>query len=201
MDILPKFIHCAFPLIGLLLLLIGIKKQAIYYVISAMWLSIIALIIHFEFSGSQILGSYFDYLNAGIYSLNLIILFISLITVVNHLSTNTPFYRYTSSLLKAFVFIGSIFVMINIWTNAYFIENRMPGTPVMQVALLQKADYCSYKYIFYKVTDDGSVDYLCPNHFGLVPSIGHLAVSPDFITTQLSLPVKKHLLQLQKHKS
>lgn len=201
MHMLSKFIHCVFPLIGLILLCIGIKRQAIYYVISAMWISIIALIINFEFSGSQILGSYFDYLNATIYSMNLIILFVALITVLSHLSNDTALYRYFSSLLKAFVFIGSIFVLINLWTNAYFIENRMDGTPIMQVALLQKADYCSYKYIFYKVAKDGTVVYLCPNHFGLIPSIGKLAVSPDFITTQLSLPVKKQLLLLQQNKS
>lgn len=201
MYILSKAIHCLFPLIALILLIIGIKRKATYYIISALWLSIIAVIIHFESSGSQILGSYFNYLNSGIYTVNLIVLFISLICVISHLSIDNASFRYTSSLLKSFILIASLFVIINLWTNAYFIENRMPGTPIMQVALFKNADYCSYKYIFYKVAKDGSVLYLCPNHFGLIPSIGRLAVSPDFITTQLSLPAKKQMLLLQQKKS
>ncbi|HAU0197920.1 TPA: type I secretion system protein LssZ, partial [Legionella pneumophila] len=59
------------------------------------------------------------------------------------------------------------------------------------VALLEKPDYCNYRYIFYKVALDGTVYYLCPNHYGLIPSIGRLSISPDFIASQLSIPSKK----------
>lgn len=200
MYILAKVIHGLFPLIALGLLIIGIKRNTIYYVISALWLSLIALVIHYQSSGSQILGSYFNFLNAAIYSINLIILFIALIKVISHLSSNSPLFKYTSSLLQSFIVIGSLLVITNLWINAYFIENRMTGTPIMQVALLKKADYCSYRYVFYKVSTDGSVLYLCPNHYGLIPSIGRLSISPDFITTQLSVPDKKQSLLLQQHK-
>lgn len=199
MYLLTKVIQCFFPLIALILLIIGIKKNIIYYVVSSLWLSLIALVIHYQSSGGQILGSYFNYLNAAIYSINLIILFISLIRVISHLSSNSPFFKYTSSLIQSLIVIGSFLVIINLWINAYFIENRMIGTPIMQVALFKKADYCSYRYIFYKVATDGSVLYLCPNHYGLIPSIGRLAISPDFIATQLSIPSRKQMLLLQQH--
>lgn len=195
---LAKVIHCLFPLIALLLLIIGIKRKAIYYVISALWLSIIALVIHFQSSGGEILGSYFNYINAAIYSANLIILFIALVRVIDHLSSDSALFRYVSTFIKSLIVIGSVLLISNLWINAYFIENRMTGTPVMQVALLQKPEYCSYRYIFYKVAADGSVIYLCPNHYGLVPSIGRLEISPDFITTQLSAPSKKQMLLQQK---
>jgi hypothetical protein len=195
---LAKVIHCLFPLMALVLLIIGIKRKAIYYVISALWLSLIALVIHFQSSGGEILGSYFNYVNAAIYSANLIILFVALVKVIDHLSSDSSLFRYVSTFIQSVIVIGSILLITNLWINAYFIENRMTGTPVMQVALLQKPEYCSYRYIFYKVADDGSVLYLCPNHYGLVPSIGRLEISPDFITTQLSVPSKKQMLLLQK---
>ncbi|MCL5272456.1 MAG: type I secretion system protein LssZ, partial [Gammaproteobacteria bacterium] len=188
---LAKVIHSLFPLIALVLLVIGVQRKAIYFVISALWLSLIALVIHFQTSGGEVLGSYFDYINATIYSVNLIILLISFIYVIDHLNSENSFFKYLSSLVKSIIVIGSILVVTNVWINAYFIENKMEGTPVMQVALLQKPDYCTYRYIFYKVAADGTVLYLCPNHYGLIPSIGHLDISPDFITTQLSVPNKK----------
>lgn len=201
MYTLAKVIHCLFPLIALILLIIGIQRNIIYYVVSSLWLSLIALVIHYQSSGGQILGSYFNFLNATIYSINLIILFISLIRVISHLSADNTFFKYSSSLLQSFIVIGSFLVITNLWVNAYFIENRMIGTPIVQAALFKNDDYCNYRYIFYKVAADGSISYLCPNHYGLIPSIGRLAISPDFIATQLSIPTKKQLLLLQQDKS
>lgn len=71
-----------------------------------------------------------------------------------------------------------------------FIENKMAGTPIIQVALINKPDYCSSKYVFYKVNLDSSIMYLCPNYYGLIPSVGSLAVGPDFIAAQLPLSIK-----------
>jgi|GEM_PF-2479492 len=198
MNTLATVIHFLFPLIAFVLLIIGLSSNAIYYVISALWLSLIALIIHFESSGGQILGDSFNYLNAAVYSVNLFILIVALIRVISHLSLDNDIFRYISSLAKAFIVIGCFLVITNLWVNAYFIENRMPGTPIMQVATFTKTDYCAYRYVFYKVNVDGSVMYLCPNHYGLIPSVGRLAVSPDFIASQLSLPNKKQILELQK---
>ncbi len=191
------FAHCLFPLIALILLIVGIKRNTIYYVISALWLSLIAVAIHYQSSGGQLLGSYFNFLNATIYTANLIILLISLIRIISHLSSNNPIFKYTSSLIKSFIVIGSFLVITNLWVNAFFIENRMAGTPIMQVALPKSAAYCNYRYIFYKVATDGSVLYLCPNHYGLIPSIGHLSLSSDFIATQPPIPIKKHILSRQ----
>lgn len=185
----------------MILLIIGIKNKAIYYIISSLWLSLIALVIHYQRSGGEILGSYFNYTNAAVYSVNLIILVISLIMVITHLGKESSSFKYSTSLFQSLLVIGSILVIANLWINAYFIENRMKDTPVMQVALLDKPEYCSYRYLFYKVAADGSVKYLCPNHYGFIPSIGHLDINPDFIASQLSTPSKKQMLLLQKKKS
>lgn len=194
MYILTKLILHLFPLVALILLIIGIKQKSIYYVISSLWLSLIAVIIHFESSGRQILGDYFNYANAAIYSLNLMILFISLTRIISHLSFTNSIFKYVSSLLNSFIVIGCLLVITNIWINAYFLHDRMQGTPIMQVALSTKPKYCSYKYIYYKIANDGSVDYLCPDHYGLIASIGRLSISPDFIATQLPAESKKQML-------
>lgn len=199
MYLLTQAIYCCFPLIALYFLITGIKKNTIYPIISSLWLSLIALIIHYQASGGQILGSYFNYLNATTYSLNLIILSLSLIAIISHLSHESLF-KYSATLIQSLITIGCVLVLINLWVNAFFIEKRMPGTPVMQVALIQKPDYCSYRYMFYKVAADGTVLYLCPNHYGLIPSVGSLFVRPDFIMGHLSVRNKKHLLLLQKKK-
>ncbi|KTD00746.1 type I secretion system protein LssZ [Fluoribacter gormanii] len=201
MYTLGKLIQSLFPLIALILFIIGIKRKAIYYIISSLWLSLIALLIHFQFSGNQIFGTYFNYLNSGIYSFNLIILLLALIVVISHLSINTTTFKYTYTLINALLVVGAFVVISNLWINAFFIENKMEGTPIMQVALFDKPGYCDSKYVFYKIDHDNSVAYLCPNHYGLLPSIGHLATSPDFIATQLSLPIKKQMLLKQKNKS
>jgi hypothetical protein len=201
MYTLAQIIYCLFPIIASILIIIGIKKNAIYYIISALWLSIIALITHSQASGGEILGSYFNYFNAISYTFNLIILLISLVNVIAHLNTDNTIIKSTNALLQAFIIIGSILVTVNIWINAYFIENRKEGTPVMQVALISKPNYCNYRYIFYKVNVSGSLSYLCPNHYGLVPSSGHLSISPDFIAAQIPNQKKKQLFLLQQSNS
>ncbi|MCW8399654.1 type I secretion system protein LssZ [Legionella sp. PATHC038] len=201
MYTLGKLIQAFFPLIALVLFIIGIKRNAIYYIISSLWLSLIALLIHFQFSGNQIFGTYFNYFNAGIYSFNFLILLLALLQVISHLSANGPALKYTYAFISSLMVVGALIVISNLWINAFFIENKLEGTPIMQVALFEKPDYCGNKYVFYKIDQDSKVTYLCPNYYGLLPSIGHLATSPDFITTQLSLPVKKQLLLKQKNKS
>ncbi|MGC1182889.1 type I secretion system protein LssZ [Legionella sp.] len=191
MYTLAKVIQYFFPLIALMLLIIGIHRKIIYYVISSLWLSLIAIFIHFQSSGNQIFGSYFDYANAGIYSFTLLVLLVALIQVISHLTIDSLIFKYLNSFINAFIVVGIFLVITNLWLNAFFIENKKAGTPVMQVALLDKPDYCNYKYVFYKVTPEGSVMYLCPNYYGLIASIGQLSVNPDFITQQLHFSAKK----------
>ena len=190
MYTLALVIQYFFPLIALILLIIGIRKNAIHYVISSLWMSLITVLIHFQFAGNQIFGTYFGYLNAAIYSFTLLVLLLALIRVITHLSSNNPNFKYTASLMKALLFVGALLVITNLWINASFIENKKTGTPVMQVALFDKPNYCSYKYVFYKVAPDGAVMYLCPDYYGLIASVGRLSTSPDFVTRQLKTSAK-----------
>lgn len=124
-DTLAKLIQFIFPLIALMLLIIGVKRNAISYVISSLWLSLIAILIHFQVIGDQIFGTYFNYTNAAIYSLNVIILLLSLIQIISHLSTRGNALKYTCSLVNAALVVGTLFVITNLWINAFLLKTNL----------------------------------------------------------------------------
>lgn len=189
MLFMPQIIHVILPLLALGLLIIGLLKDRIYCVIASLWLSLIALVIHYQASGGEILGSYFNYFNAFFYTLNLFILCITLSRVIYHLTDGNTLFRYVNTIILLFIVVSCSLLTINLWINADFIEHRVHGTPVMQVTLAQKTEYCSYNYLFYTMTKAGTVAYLCPNYYGLIPSFGTLNVEPDFIKMQTSAAV------------
>ncbi|MFT4058266.1 MAG: type I secretion system protein LssZ [Legionella sp.] len=191
MYTLAKIIQYFFPFIALVLLIIGEQRRAIHYIVSSLWLSLIALLIHFQFSGNQIFSTYFDYMNASIYSFTLFILLLALIRIITHLCMSSSSFKYLGSFLNAFFMVGALLVITNLWINAFFIEHKKERTPIIQVALFDKPSYCHYKYVFYKVIPDNSVMYLCPNYYGLIASIGRLEDSPDFIMSRFNLSAKK----------
>lgn len=201
MYTLAQIIHVFLPLIAIYIFALGIRKNNIHYIISTLWISIISLMVMHQISDGEIIGVFFNYYNAALYSINLIVLFISLIRIISHLSTDNSIFKYTNSLIKSFIVIGSLLVIANIWINAIFIENKKDGTPVMHVALVHKPAYCSSRYILYKVERSGALAYMCPNHYGLIPSIGHLPLKPDFISTNTSIPNEKQMLLLPEIKS
>ncbi|WP_419418647.1 type I secretion system protein LssZ [Legionella sp. D16C41] len=197
MSYFRDLMHIILPLLSLLLLVLGVKNRRKSYIVLAVWISIISLVIHYEIAGGEILGSYFNYLRAFIYSLNLLIILACIIFLTLNFRSEIASFRYFNSLLGAISVIGIGFLLINLWMNAWFIENRLPGTPIFQVGTFQKLNYCSYRYIFYKISQDGSVKFMCPNHYGLIPSIGGLNTAPDFILKQLPPALQKKFQSTQ----
>lgn len=179
--------HSLFPILGIIILFFGIQLRRKNYIVVALWLSLIALVLHYRASGGEILGSYFNYQHAAIYSLNLIVLIASIIcillTSMDDIHSKTL--RYSAGLLSAALITGSSLLIINLWINANFVENRLAGTPILQVATFNKQPYCGYKYVFYTVGSDSIVRFMCPNHYGLLPSVGPLNTAPSFVIKQL----------------
>ncbi|KTC86772.1 hypothetical protein [Legionella brunensis] len=184
-------IHSLLPILGLLVLVWGIKSKRNNYILVALWVSLITLLLQYRASGGEILGSYFDYLHAATYSLNLIVLIISILYLLFSFlyATKNTFLRYGAGFVSATLVTGVVLLLINVWVNAYFIENRLPGTPILQVATFNKQTYCDYRYVFYKISPDSKVKFMCPNHYGFLPSVGELTTAPSFVTKQLP----KHL--------
>lgn len=191
MDTLSNLLHVLLPLLGVVLLVVGIIMKRTNYIFGALWISLIALVLHYQTAGGEILGTYFGYKNAVIYSANFIVLIITLLYLFFHL----PLFqkkpsRYVAGLISACLVVGGILLLINLWMNACFIENRRAGTPIMQVTTFAPIDYCTYRYVFYKVGVDGHINYMCPNHYGLIPSIGKLEISPEFLLNYLTRQLK-----------
>lgn len=191
MDLLSTLLHIPLPVIAAILLVVGMNKKEINFIITALWLSLIALIIHYQTAGGEILGSYFNYLNASIYSLNIIILIATVFCLfLQHQHLQGTRIRYFTGFISAFFVAGSVLLLINLWINAYFIENRSPNTPIIQVATFTPLSYCSYRYLFYKIGKDGTINYMCPNYYGMIPSLGTIDISPDFLLNHLAQQVK-----------
>ncbi|QDP72545.1 type I secretion system protein LssZ [Legionella israelensis] len=203
MYLLAKIIHILFPVIAAFFLLYGIKQRKNTAVSTALWISLIALLLHYEISGGELLGNYFNYMNAAIYSINIIIVLSALVFLLSQIKIEGNIWRSLNHLLKAVFIIGCLLLITNVWINAYFIENRMPGTPVMQVANLNNTinSHCKHHHIFYTVTKDGSIRYLCPNKYGLLPGIGTLHLLPEFIAHQLPPAILKNILDKQQNKA
>lgn len=187
MYTLAKIIQYFFPLIALILLIIGIKRKMINYIISSLWICIIALLIHYQFSGYQIFGVYFDFMNASIYTFTMIVLIMCLIKIISHLSIDKLALRYLTSFINAVIVIGAGIVIINLWLNAFFIESKKPNTPIMQIASTKKLPYCDYKFVLYKITPEDKVMYLCPDYYGLLAGVGTLNETPSFLMHQYHL--------------
>ncbi|KTD17216.1 hypothetical protein [Legionella jordanis] len=194
---IADLIHIILPFLALIVLVLGLKFKRSNYILIALWVSLITLLLAYRASGGEILGSYFNYLHASTYSLNLIILLVSflylLLTAVARI--NHYLIRSVSSLVSAALTIGVVFLLINLWVNAIFIEHRLAGTPILQVATFNKPPYCDYKYVFYKISDNNKVKFMCPNHYGLLPSIGELNAAPTFVIKQLPTEVRARFQQ------
>lgn len=197
---LLETIHLLFPLLGALILLFGLKFKRKNYFIVSLWLSLIALLLHYRASGGEILGSYFNYTHATIYSFNLILL---ITTVISLLQTSIQGFsnknlRYAAGFFSVALVTGTTLLLINLWINASFVENRLAGTPILQIATFNKQPYCSYKYVFYKIGADNVVRFMCPNHYGLLPSVGRLQTTPNFIINQLPGQLQKKFVDNSK---
>ncbi|MGQ3892255.1 type I secretion system protein LssZ [Legionella sp. CNM-4043-24] len=200
MDHITTSLHIIFPIINLFLLIIGIKKQGNKWVIAALWLSLGAILIHYQTAGGEILGSYFDYKESFLYSASLLIILVAVVYLLRGFTREHPSrgLRTLISLMLAIMTTGVVLLLANLWINARFIENRMPGSPVLQVGTFQKLDYCHYQYLFYTVNKAGQAAYLCPNYYGLLPSVGTLESVPDYVLRLLPADVQKQV-QIKKN--
>jgi multisubunit Na+/H+ antiporter MnhE subunit len=187
MNLLLNTLNNLIPLLGVIFLFTGINAQRINFIIAAFWLSLIGLILHYQTAGGELLGSYFGYQNATLYSINLLVLVASILYLLFRLPLfKKRSYRYLLGLIAACLIIGVAILLTNLWVNAHFIEHKKPGTPVLQVATASPIVYCNYRYVFYRIDNDGKVSYMCPNYYGILPSVGHLDVTPEFVLHHLA---------------
>lgn len=186
MAMLTDTISYLLPALGLLFVLYGFFRRRMNYILIALWVSLVTLLLQYQIAGSEILGSYFGYKQSMLYTINLVVLVSALIYMLfQSPQLSNKYIRILFAFLSSVIITAVLILIINLWVNAYFIENRFPGTAIMQVVSFTPPDYCSYRYVFYKVGNDSQVHYLCPNYYGLIPATGTLDTVPDFLTHQL----------------
>ncbi len=179
-------VYLILPVIAALFLVFGIKKKQNSIISMAVWISLLGLLLHYHISGGEILGHYFNYLHASIYTFNILVFLIAIIILLSNKEVESYLLKLSSNLLKAFIVVGVMIILTNLWINAYFIENRKAGTPIIQIAGMKKFNPCKSSNIaYYKVDKQGNIMYLCPSQFGLFPAIDKLDKVPAMIAKQL----------------
>lgn len=196
MPTINNIIHLLLPVLGVILLVIGLKTHNKIYVLVCLWIAAVGTMLHYHSSDSQILGSYFGYIHSSLYTINLLLLLFSTLYILYSYTKNlhSQKFHYVKDIISTLTTLGIITIIINVWLNAFFIENRLIGTPVLQIATFGHLDYCDYPYVFYKINKKNQLDYLCPNHFGLIPSLGTLKIIPDYILQQLPVSLQSKIL-------
>jgi len=185
----------ALPLLSFIFLVLAIKKININFSITALWCSLIAVIVNYQLAGDEILGSFFNFYNASLYSINLILFIASIIYTLYLLKSHiqSKILSRIASLTAAILVTAIAILFINLWLNAFFVEKRFINTPIMQVATQEKFSFCDYDYVFFKITSDAKVAYLCPNGHGLIASTGIVSPLPKFLQSQIPQSTKEKL--------
>jgi hypothetical protein len=192
MNNLSLVLNDVLTILGAIVLLMGFRKNNLYYVLLSLWIALLAFFIDYKNAGGEILGSYFDYHHAFMYSINIIVILAALgFTLITLAKQGRNLLRILSGFLGAALVTGGLILLINLWINANFVENRLPGTAIIQVISNSPPEYCHYQYVFYSLNTNNKVSYLCPNFYGLVPSTNTLETPPEFIAKHLAKKITK----------
>lgn len=198
---LTNSIHLLLPLVSIILLTIAIIKSNNQLVLITLWLSAIGTMLHYQSSDNHILGSYFGYTHSSLYTINILTLLFSILYIIRHYKVSSGKGQQgliVKSILSMLVIFFITTILINIWINALFIEHRLSRTPVLQIATFGHLSYCDYQYVFYVISKKNQLNYMCPNHFGLIPSMGTLNTIPDYIMQQLPITLQSKLANPSK---
>jgi hypothetical protein len=191
----------ALPLLSFIFLTLAIKNININFSLTALWCSLIAVVVNYQLAGDEILGSFFNFYNASLYSINLILFIASIIYTLYLLKSHiqSKILSRLASLIAAVLVTAIAILFINLWLNAFFVEKRFTNTPIMQVATQEKFSFCDYDYVFFKITPDAKVAYLCPNGHGLIASTGIVSPLPKFLLSQIPQSTKEKLKAQNKN--
>ncbi len=195
MEMLTEGSHLILCLIAAMFVILGVMRKNLSCVMAALWISLFTLCMQYHASGGEILGNYFNYKHATVYSITLLTLLVSF----TYLIFNTPFIQQQrlrtgiASFIGALLSAGVVCLLINLWMNAWFIEKKHNDTPIFQIAQFSQPTYCTYRYVFYKVGEDNRLYYMCPNYYGFIPSIGKLDHSPEYVLKQLPMSVQEKI--------
>lgn len=187
-----------FPLLSLASLLIAFVKKQMNYALISLWISVIAVAVNYQLAGGEIFSPYFGVSQAIPYSANIVVFMIStvfmLYCIKDFLLKKRQ--RFFIDGLAVFLIAGVIIILINLWTNAWFIESRFPKTPLMEVATFNKPFQCEHAFVILKINKKAKIKYLCPNDKGIFAAIKtYDKPIPEFISDKIPSSILKELQQ------
>jgi hypothetical protein len=186
MSVITSSIHYFLPFFSFILLVFGLMRNRLRFVLAALIVAIVSIIIQYQLAGDELFGTYFDYSHAALYSLNFIVVIVSLLFIAKReKGFHKPYARYPVALFFSLIIIASLLITTNVWINAYFIQDKLPKTTIVTVGRFVKTEYCSNSYTLYKINRNKQVQYLCPNNYGLIAGIGQLDIIPEELMKQM----------------
>jgi hypothetical protein len=183
------------PVACLAFLIAAFRRENINLSLIALWISLITVMLQYQLAGDEIIGTYFDYFNAAIYTINILLLIISALYLfyLIGMTTKSKLKINMMRLVSLLLVLGCGVLLTNLWMNAVFISSRYPKTPIMQVVMLKKPAYCNHHYVLIKINKNAVTEYLCPNGRWLIPTTGIAKPAPKYIAPNLSPVLRDEL--------
>ena len=104
MQAIMTVIHYLLPFFAFILMLFGVIKNKLSYVLVAMITAIIAILFQYHIAGGEIFGNYFDYTNAAIYTINIIVVISALLFLLTlEQSRMKKAVRYPAAIIIAII--------------------------------------------------------------------------------------------------
>lgn len=198
MNHLMTIIVYTFPLLSLASLLLAFVKKQMNYALISLWISVIAVAVNYQLAGGEIFSPYFGVSQAIPYSANIVVFMISTVFMLYCIKDFLLKKRQRVFIdgLAVFLIAGVIIILINLWTNAWFIESRFPKTPLMEVATYNKPFQCEHAFVILKINKKAKINYLCPNDKGIFAAIKtYDKPIPEFISNKIPSSILKELQQ------
>ncbi len=174
------------PFLALSLLFFGLIKSKTRYVVLSFVIALITIASTYEIAGGELFGDYFYFTNAALYTLCFIVVVLSLLYIFAKETTQfKAIVRIPMLLIFVALIIGCFIICINVWINAFFIKDRLEDTPVIEVGYFNEVAHCANPYVYYQLTKQHKIEYLCPNYMFFIAKTGQLDVVPSEILKQL----------------
>lgn len=153
--------------------------------INAFWCSLLTIFLNYYFSPKTLFGGSMDITIALPFSISIIAFLMISTRFVYLYHSKNAWLKIITGFIFAAITAFLILFLINLWLNVYFVSNRFPKTPIIQMANINRQQTCKHPYIYLKITPKANIQTLCPYGYGLIASIQNLTDIPPFIALRL----------------
>ena len=171
------FLHSAYLLttLSLVLFIKYIIKKQTNALISAFWLSLLALIACYFFTNKQLFGPTMTLKATIAYTMAIILLMTSILFLGFKITAPS----WVKATVITICLLAFFIVLTNIYQNLYFISQKMANRPIIEIANFNKNAFCHGKRYYLLTTKEKQTIGLCPFANGLFSQIKTFAKQND----------------------